>query len=459
MIYGLAIKVRPGVEVTAKTTAPSMWSVNGVNQANAFLVNRDEQERPVYGGTPADFAVVQAIQEMNARGLRVTFYPFILMDVPPGNTLPNPYSDNAAEVGQPAFPWRGRITCSPTAGYAGTVDKTVTAAAQVSVQFGAAAPSNFSVSGQSVSWTGPSDDWGLCRMVLHYAHLCAAAGGVDAFLIGTEMPGLTTIRSGAYSYPAVQAYRDLLADLRSILGSSTNIDYAADWSEYFGHQPGDGSDDVFFHLDPLWVDPEIDFVGIDNDMPLSDWRDGFEHLDATEGWPAIYDRAYLQANIAGGEDFNWFYASAVDRAVQLRTPITDGVEAGNATGSSDPPNDKPWVFRYRDLRSWWSNAHYNRPGGVERANPTTWVSQFKPIWFTELGCPTVDRGTNPPNVFFDPKSSKRFVRYFSCGWRDDAIQRAYLEATYLFWDEVANNPISSVYGDRMVEVPECAAWT
>ena len=115
---------------------------------------------------------------------------------------------------------------------------------------------------------------------------------VDAFLIGTEMPGLTTIRSGASAYPAVQAYRDLLADVRSILGSDTRIGYAADWSEYFGHQPGDGSGDVFFHLDPLWADPEIDFVGIDNYMPLSDWRDGFEHLDAAEGWPAIYDRAY-----------------------------------------------------------------------------------------------------------------------------------------------------------------------
>ncbi len=138
------------------------------------------------------------------------------MDVPPGNTLPNPYSDNAAETGQPAFPWRGRITCSPAADYAGAVDKTATAAAQVSALFGAATPASFSVSGQSVSWTGTSGDWGLRRMVLHYAHLCAAAGGVDAFLIGTEMPGLTTIRSGASTYPAVQAYRDLLADVRSI---------------------------------------------------------------------------------------------------------------------------------------------------------------------------------------------------------------------------------------------------
>ncbi|SLN73086.1 baseplate multidomain protein megatron [Roseisalinus antarcticus] len=440
-------QVRPGVEVTAKTTTPSTWSVNGVSRTNAFLVSRDDQDRPVYGGTPADFAVLQAIQEMKARGLRVTFYPFILMDVPPGNSLPNPYSDNAAETGQPAFPWRGRITCSPATGYAGTVDKTATATTQVAALFGAATPANFSVSVQSVSWTGTPGDWGLRRMVLHYAHLCAAAGGVDAFLIGTEMPGLTTIRSGASTYPAVQAYRDLLADVRSILGPGTRIGYAADWSEYFGHQPGDGSGDVFFHLDPLWADPEIDFVGIDNYMPLSDWRDGFEHADAAEGWPAIYDRSYLQGNIAGGEGFDWFYASAADRSAQVRTPISDGAAA------------KPWVFRYKDLRAWWSNAHYNRPGGVESGTLTAWTPQSKPIWFTELGCPAIDRGTNQPNVFFDPKSSESFTPHFSRGWRDDAIQRAYLEATYLWWGTPANNPVSSVYGGRMVHVPECAAWT
>ncbi|WP_281826861.1 baseplate multidomain protein megatron [Jannaschia rubra] len=442
-----ACTIRPGVEVSEKTTSPQTWSVNGVSRAAAHLVSRDDQDRPVYGGTPADFAVVQAIKEMKARGLRVTFYPFILMDVPPGNTLPNPYSNNAAETGQPAFPWRGRITCSPAAGYAGSVDKTATAASQVAAFFGSASPSDYAVSGETVSWTGAPGDWGLRRMVLHYAHLCAAAGGVDAFLIGTEMRGLTTIRSVNSAYPAVQVFRDLAADVRSILGAGTAISYAADWSEYFGHQPGDGSGDVFFHLDPLWADPEIDFIGIDNYMPLSDWRDGFEHLDAVEGWPAIYDRAYLRANIAGGEGFDWFYASAADRSAQVRTPITDGAAS------------KPWVFRYKDLRAWWSNPHYDRPGGVENDTPTAWAPESKPIWFTELGCPAIDRGTNQPNVFFDPKSSESFVPYFSRGWRDDAIQRAYLEATYLWWGEGANNPVSSVYGGRMVHVPECAAWT
>jgi hypothetical protein len=451
--------IRPGVEALEKITSPEVWSVNGLARSDAHLVSRDDEGRPVYGGTPADFAVVQAIREMKARGLRVTFYPFILMDVLPGNSLPNPYSDTASATGQPTFPWRGRITCSPAAGFAGTVDKTSTAAGQVAAFFGSASPSDFAVSGETVVWTGGTGDRGLRRMVLHYAHLCAAAGGVDAFLIGTEMRGLTTIRSGASGYPAVQAFRDLAADVRSILGAGTAISYAADWSEYFGHQPGDGSGDVHFHLDPLWSDGNIDFIGIDNYMPLSDWRDGFEHADAAAGWPAIYDRAYLQSNIAGGEGFDWFYASAEDRAAQVRTPITDGGEAGNATGSSDPANGKPWVFRYKDLRAWWSSAHYDRPGGAESTTPTAWVPQSKPIRFTELGCPAVDRGTNQPNVFFDPKSSESMVPYFSRGWRDDAIQRAYLEATCLWWGREENNPLSTVYGGPMVDVPECAAWT
>ncbi|MFB2532630.1 glycoside hydrolase TIM-barrel-like domain-containing protein [Paracoccus sp. p3-h83] len=440
-------KVKPGVEVASKATTPANWSVNGVSRASAHLVSRDVEDRPVYGGTPADFAVVQAIQEMKARGLRVTFYPFLLMDVPPGNTLPNPYSANAATPGQPAFPWRGRITCAPAAGFVGSVDKSGTAATQVSALFGAATPGNFSVSGESVSFTGSPSDWGLRRMVLHYAHLCAAAGGVDAFLIGAEMPGLTTVRSGASTYPAVTAFKTLAADVRSILGAGTKIGYAADWSEYFGHHPQDGSGDVYFHLDPLWSDANIDFVGIDNYLPLSDWRDGFDHADALEGWPAIYDRAYLQANIAGGEGFDWFYTSAADRSAQIRTPITDG-----AAG-------KPWVFRPKDIRAWWTNPHYNRPGGVESGVPTAWIPQSKPIRFTELGCPAIDRGTNQPNVFFDPKSSESFTPYFSRGWRDDAIQRAYLEASYLHWGDPANNPTSTIYGGRMVHVPECAAWT
>ena len=150
-------QIMPGVDNATKTTTPKSWAVNGVTRAGAHVISLDTNGRTAYGGTPADFAVVQAIQEIKARGLRVTFYPFLLMDIPAGNTLPDPYSDNAATTGQPSYPWRGRITCSPAAGYAGTVDKAASAAAQVSAFMGNAQVSDFAVSGETVSWTGGSD--------------------------------------------------------------------------------------------------------------------------------------------------------------------------------------------------------------------------------------------------------------------------------------------------------------
>ena len=117
------------------------------------------------------------------------------------------------------------------------------------------------------------------------------------------------------------------------------------------------------------------------------------------------------------------------------------------------------MFRYKDLRSWWSNPHRNRPGGVESGSTTAWVPESKPIRFTEIGCPAVDRGPNQPNVFYDPKSAESFLPYFSRGWRDDAVQRRFLEAALGYWAEPANNPMSGVYSGRMITTAETAAWT
>ena len=197
---------------------------------------------PVYGGTPADFAVVQAIQEMKARGLRVTFYPFILMDVPPGNTLPNPYSDNAAETGQPAFPWRGRITCSPAAGFAGSVDKTATAASQVAAFFGSGHARRLQRLGRDGLLDRRARRLGSAPHGAALRPSLCRSGRGRCFLIGTEMRGADDDPLGRQQ--RIRRCRRIgtcSADVRSILGSGTKIGYAADWSEYFGHQPGDGS--------------------------------------------------------------------------------------------------------------------------------------------------------------------------------------------------------------------------
>ena len=99
------------------------------------------------------------------------------------------------------------------------------------------------------------------------------------------------------------------------------------------------------------------------------------------------------------------------RLVSMPTPPT--ARRRSARRSPTAPTARTGCFATRISRSWWSNPHVDRPGGVEAAQPTAWVPRSKPIWFTELGCPAVDKGPNQPNVFHDPKSSESFFPYFS----------------------------------------------
>jgi hypothetical protein len=305
--------ISPRVEAAVRQVEGVEWSVAGLGRGDVPVVS-SHGGGPAYGGTPSDASVKAAIADLRARGFSVTLYPLIMMDVPAGNGLPDPYGGSE----QASYPWRGRITCYP-----GSVDGTSTAAAQVA--------------GFVPGYRG---------MVLHYAGIAAEAGA-EALLIGSEMRGLTTVRGAGNSFPFVDALVTLAADVRAVVGPGVKLSYAADWSEYSGYQP-DG--EKFFHLDPLWASANIDAVGIDCYMPAADWRDGAGHLDATEA-DGAHDAAYLGRNIAGGEGFDWYYASDADRAAQVRTPITDEAHG------------EPWIWRFKDIASFWSEKHFNRPGG------------------------------------------------------------------------------------------------
>jgi hypothetical protein len=432
-----ACRIRPKVEQAEVDGVEMPWQVSGLARGQAMLVPRVDG-KPVYGGTPSDQAVVQAIREMRRQGLHVTFYPFILMEQLAGNTLPDPWT---GEEGQPPFPWRGRITLSKAPGLPGSPDGSAQAVSQVASFFGGATPSNFVEGADSVGFTGSAQDWGVRRFILHYAHLARVAGGVDAFCIGSEMRGLTQIR-GPAGFPAVEQLRTLATEVKAILGPNCKISYAADWSEYHGYQPP-GTGDKLFHLDPLWADPAIDFVAIDNYMPLSDWRDGTDHVDAPAG--SIYDLAYLTGNVAGGEGFDWYYHSEDARAAQIRTPISDFW-------------GEDWVWRYKDIRGWWGNEHRNRINGTRATTPTAWVPEMKPIWFTEIGCAAIDKGTNEPNKFLDPKSSESAPPRYSNGLRDDFMQMQYLRAIHRHFALNANNPVSREYNGRMVDTARTHVW-
>ncbi len=431
-------QIDPRVEQTEVDGDPMQWTVAGQSRGNAAVVP-SEGGRPLYGGTPCDASVIEGIQGLKGRGQDPVFYPFILMTQTKDNTLVDPY---AATTGQPALPWRGRITTGLGPDVQGTTDRTIAAEAEVAAFMGTAQVSDFAIDGETVTYTGPAE-WRYRRFILHYAYLCKAAGGVTAFCIGSELRGLTQIRGAGDRFPFVDALISLAADVRSILGPDTKISYAADWSEYHGYAPT-GTADKYFHLDALWADPNIDFIGIDNYMPLSDWRDGTDHADVAYG--AIYNLDYLSTNVTAAEGYDWYYTSQTARDAQRRTPITDGQA------------NEPWVYRYKDIPNWWANRHHNRIDGIRSTTSTAWEPQSKPIWFTELGCAAIDKGTNQPNKFLDPKSSESQLPHYSNGQRDDFMQMQYLRAMYGHYANPVNNPISDIYDKPMVDMRRAHVW-
>ncbi|WP_417259016.1 baseplate multidomain protein megatron [Celeribacter sp.] len=428
--------LKPKVEQNSIDGSPMEWSVSGLTRDTAETLPRLPDDRVAYGGTPTDQSVVEAIQALHDAGREVMFYPFILMDQMQGNSLIDPWTGVA---GQPHLPWRGRITTSLAPGVAGSPNGTAAADAEVAAFFGTAQVSDFTQEADRVHYTGP-EEYSYRRMILHNAHLCAAAGGVHSFCIGSEMRSLTTIQ-GANGFPAVDALIQLAADCRAILGPECKIGYAADWSEYFGYQFGGN---LYYHLDPLWADDNIDFIGIDNYMPISDWRDGDDHADAAYG--SIYNLDYLKANIEGGEGYDWYYAHLNHAAAQIRTPIYDGLHG------------EDWIWRYKDIRAWWENDHHDRIDGVRIETPTAWEPRMKPVWFTEIGCAAVDKGSNEPNKFLDPKSSESSLPKYSNGRRDDFIQLQYLRAHTQYWTDPENNPTSDVYGGPMIDMERAYVW-
>ena len=437
--------VRPLTEPGSVDGYPYSWSVAGLTRASAGVVSSPDG-KPAFGGTPSDGSVIRAIRDLRQRGLGVTLYPFVMMDIAPGNELPDPWTGAAS---QPAYPWRGRITCDPAPGRPGTAEGTGAAQQQVATFMGTCLASHFQTAADSVSYSGPAE-WSLRRLVLHMAALGKAAGGVDSIILCSELSALTRVRGSGATNPAVAGLKALAAQVRSLCGPGVRITYGADWTEY-GAEVRSGGQDVRFPLDPLWADPGIDAVAIDWYPPVTDWRDGLGHLDAGL-YDGPHDLRMFADRMASGEAHDWYYASDADRIAQVRTPISDGAYG------------KPWIYRAKDLVGWWSNPHHPRTGSVESTTPTEWVPQSKPVWLLELGCPAVDRSGNGPHVFPDPKSSASALPPFSRGMRDDLVQARHLTATLEHFDPAAPgfqnsaNPLSGRFAGRMLDPDRIYLW-
>jgi len=475
------------------------WRVSGLTEASAGLIPLPTiGGRAVYGGTPSDQSIVRCIQDLKARGFKVMFYPFILMTAN-------------------GFPWRGRITFAP--------DLNVAAANAANAFLGSATHDQFAPDSTNltVAYSGSPTDYTFRRMILHYAWLTTVAGGVDLFLIGSELRGLEPIRGPAWTpagttdgfghavwdYPFVDGLKKLASDVRAVfdgqglMKSSVSpfnlISYSADWSDWMGFQHP-GANGQWPHLDALWADQNIDVVGLDNYLPLSDWTTGDGGLDARSwlaprpsaawppsptdmnglglsGPPTPYSLAYLKGNIEGGEKFDWWYGDGVNGGPGLDPNGSDLIvslpQGDRLTQSRSAFYANQQSLANKQYRWWWKNTHQavydngDGQGWVPRGPATAWQPQSKPLAFIEYGYPAVDRGTNQPNVFFDAKSTESATPCWSI-WnpipggglapkRDDTIANLALQAMYDYWNADGRNETSAV-GVPLIEWAFSCVW-
>lgn len=456
-------QIKPKVEYRSSgtNTTPYDWSVAGLNRDTADLVLSNNNVLN-YGGTPSDKSVVNLAVELKSRGYNVILYPFIPVDT--NAQVGPPQEDNK--------PWRGRIT--PTS--SGDVDY-------------------FFDSG--------SNAWNYDHFVNYYATL--SVGGValkdhiDAFVIGSELRGLTQYASSTGVFPAVTKLVALAVSVKTAVGSGVKVTYGADWSEYHNING-------WYNLDPLWASTSIDMVGIDAYFPITPDLDQSnitydviqQYWEAGEGWDYFYDDSvnrdsflvnnpitttntqttvtldlsgFVNHHLTIGQTFTLAgltgpvggISAANLNGVRTVLGVTDtthvtftaGAAATSSTtgGGSAGTIDKPKyysgaTYAWKNHQNWWNSTHTNPD-----ASGTSWTAKMKPLWFTEFGFPSVDGCSNEPNVFVDPTSAETGYPRASRQRIDFGAQRIAIEATVDYL--AARNALSGLSN----LVPEAFLWT
>ena len=406
-------RVQPTVTTASAPNATHEWSSGGKNRGDARLL-ASFSGAPAYNGTPNDASIIRAIKYLKSQGFRVGLRPRMLMDIRVGNNLPIP---NSVSTGQPAYPLASQIE-----------PNTSTFAADISSFFGT------NVEVEDFTWdddTGVMDfvspsQWSYRRFILHYATLAKEAGGVDAFLIGSDLRKMT-----AYT-ETVDALITLLGDVRALLGCATS--YEASMLEYGARFNGNA---VEWPLDDLWMDQYCSFIALKFDVPMADWRSsGNTNLDGAY-FLTPYEIAYLQQNIMGGEYGAFAYTSGPNRDAQTRE-----------TYSND------WVRFPKRIKDAWQNTHPRRNSSSVAIGTSAWEAKAKPFAFTHIGVPAVINGMNDLS-----KTGSKFtpsdLPYGAENHRDDAVAQCVLYAFMSYWIERVNNPMGNS-GVRMVRTQRTA---
>ncbi|MBL0320065.1 MAG: glycoside hydrolase TIM-barrel-like domain-containing protein [Alphaproteobacteria bacterium] len=280
--------IKPAVEFGSQNTkvTPDDWAVAAFTRETAHHVLVFPDGSTTYGGTPTDKSIIRLCQELKTRGYKVLLYPMLQVDT----------------ITPQAKPWRGKITPTDVAAANGFFTRTN----------------------------------GYNAFITHYANLTVDGvllkNIIDAFIIGSELVGLTQYMNPTGVFPVVTQLKSLAATVKNTVGSNVKIMYGANWSEYH-------SVNGWYNLDPLWSDPNIDTVAIDCYFPLTpdlpqsliDYEKVYDGWSKDEGW-------------------DYYYLDAAQR--------TGKTNYGSPT------------YAWKNIRHWWNSTHTN-----PNATATAWFQK------------------------------------------------------------------------------------
>jgi len=328
------IEIAPKVE----SKEGQSWAVGEYTRDSAERVSVDSGGNIKWGGTPTDESIMEVCALLKEKGIDVVLYPMLFIDD----------EDKS---------WRGEIEAK--------TDEDV---------------DHF------------FDEYN--EFVMHYANLeqdgVQLKSLISDFIIGSEMEGMTSYRNSDNEFKSVEKLKELAADVREAVGADVKLTYAANWTEYHHTEGG------WYHMDALWADKNIDYIGIDAYFRLTDEETSgnINPESIKEGWQS-------------GIDYDYY---------------TDG-------DKQVPLQDK---YAVKNFEWFWKNEHVN-PDGTK----TEWQPGMKPISFTETGFTAIDKTTNEPYKYSDPATAGATLPENSTGDVDPAIQYDAVVGTINFINEIA----------------------
>jgi hypothetical protein len=190
------------------------WQVAEFSRDDVQEVTRDENNSPIFGGTPTDESVKELCQALRKQNLKIMLIPVLNID-------------------DKTKPWAGFLTTK----------------------------SNIKDLNKEMDNFFNDKKYGYNKFILHYANLLK--NDIDAFSIGYELKGITLKPNKYQQFPGVEHLVSLLDEVKSILGASVKTTYIANYGEY--HHAQDGR----YALDLLWGNDNLDIVTIATNIPIN----------------------------------------------------------------------------------------------------------------------------------------------------------------------------------------------